>query len=177
MTSPGQPDKARVVSDLETSRDAFRSSVTGLSEAQARFKPAPERWSVEEIVEHVAVAEHGMYRFISEIHEVTTDPHAAESAAALARTADRQTMPLPAPERVYPKRRFESLAGALAKFLENRERTIEFVKNCQEDLRLRLIKHPVGLVNGQDCLSILTAHPMRHIEQINELKADPGFPA
>lgn len=177
MTSPGRLDQTRIVAGLEASRDAFQNAVAGLSQAQAQFKPSPERWSVEEIVEHVAVAEHGMFRLISELHEVVTDPHLAESAAALARTADRKTMPLPAPERVYPKRRFGDLAGALAKFLENRARTIEFVQNCQDDLRLRLIKHPVGLVNGQDCLAILTAHPLRHVAQIQELKAEPGFPA
>ncbi len=76
--------------NLEATRDAFQSAVAGLSAAQASFKPSPDRWSVEEIVEHVAVAEHGMYRFISELHEVSADHHAAESAASLALTADRK---------------------------------------------------------------------------------------
>jgi hypothetical protein len=131
---------------------------------------------VEEIVEHLAIAEHGLYRFISELHEVSIDPHTAESAASLARTADRKTTPLTAPERSLPKGKFGNLKGALAKFLENRQRTIEFVRDCQADLRTRLIRHPAGLMNGQDCLTVLTFHPTRHIEQINELKSDPGYP-
>jgi len=176
MTSPDQRDRERTLLNLRATRDAFQAAVSGLSEQQARFKPSAERWSIEDIVEHVAVAEHGMYRFISDLHEVSTDPHTTESAASLARSSDRKTMPLPAPQRVLPTRRFDSLHAALGKFLENRARTIEFVENCTDDLRLRLIQHPLGLMNGQDCLTVLTHHPARHIDQINELKADPGFP-
>jgi len=176
MTSPEQPDRGLCVKNLEATRDAFRNAVAGLTVEQSRFKPSPDRWSVEEIVEHIAVAEHGMYRYISELHEVSTDHHSTESAASLALTADRKIRPLPAPERVHPKKRFEDLPAALNKFLENRERTIEFVKNCPDDLRCRLIKHPAGLINGQDCLTVLINHPTRHIEQINELKADPRYP-
>lgn len=171
-----ESQRALAVANLEATRDALQAAVAGLSERQAQFKPSPDRWCVEEIVEHLAVAEHGMYRFISALHEVSDDPHAAESAASLARTADRKNRPLQAPERVIPKRRFGSLNGALSKFLENRERTIEFIKSCHDDLRVRLIQHPAGLINAQDCLTVLTYHPARHVEQINELKADPGFP-
>ncbi len=176
MTSPGQLERESALLNLRATRDAFQSAVSGLSEEQARFKPSPERWSIEEIVEHVTVAEHGMYRFISDLHEVSADPHTAESAAALARASDRKKMPLSAPERVFPKRRFDSLGSALNKFLENRQRTIEFVENCSDDLRLRLIRHPLGLMNGQDCLNVLIGHPARHIDQINELKDHPSFP-
>ena len=171
-----EANRALALANLQATRDALRAAVAGLSETQAQFKPSPERWSVEEIVEHLAVAEHGMYRFLSELHEVSDDSHAAESAASLARTADRKKMPLQAPERALPKRRFDSLSAALGRFLENRERTIAFVTTCQDDLSLRLIRHPAGLVNGHDCLTILIYHPARHVEQINELKADPAFP-
>jgi hypothetical protein len=171
-----EADRALAVANLQATRDALQNAVAGLSEAQARFKPSPDRWSVEEIVEHLAVVEHGLYAFITRLHEVSNDPHATESAASLARLSDRKKYPFAAPERVLPKKRFDSLTAALSKFLENRERTIEFVRNCQDDLRLRLIQHPVGLVNGQDCLAVLNAHPARHVDQINELKADPGFP-
>jgi hypothetical protein len=171
-----EAERAAAVSKLESTRDAFGQAVSGLSEVQARFKPNSARWSVEEIVEHVAVAEHGMYRFIADLHERSTDPHEAESAATLARTSDRKNMPLECPERARPKQRFAGLTQALKQFLDNRARTIEFVKNCDDDLRLRLIHHPAGLLNARDCLTILTYHPARHVEQIAELKADPQFP-
>jgi uncharacterized damage-inducible protein DinB len=176
MTSPAPPDRALLLANLQATRDAFRSAVTGLSDVQARFKPSAECWSIEQIVEHVTVAEHGMYTFITRLHEVSLDPHSAESSATLARASDRKSKPLAAPDRALPKGRFEGLQAALDKFLENRERTIEFVKNCRDDLRLRIIHHPLGLLNGEDCLVVLINHPARHVEQINEIKADRAFP-
>jgi DinB superfamily len=117
-----------------------------------------------------------MYRFITHLHEVSEESHEQESAASLKRATDRQANPLAAPERAHPKGRFSSLEAALQQFLENRARTIEFVRNCQDDLRCRLIQHPVGVLNGQDCLLLLSHHSARHIGQINELKAEPAFP-
>jgi hypothetical protein len=168
--------RALALANLHATREALQASVAGLSETQARFKPAPDRWNVEEIVEHVATAEHGMYRFITELHEVSTDPHEAESAASLNLTSDRKNRPLLAPERARPKGRYGSLDAALSQFLANRARTIAFIENCQDDLRFRLIQHPAGLLNAQDCLRVLTYHPARHVEQINELKSHPAFP-
>ena len=169
--------RAAALASLQTTRDAFHAAVARLSESQARFQPTPDHWSVADIVEHVAVAEHGMFRFISELHEVSADPHTSDSAASLARTADRKTLPLAAPVRVHPKNRFGSFDAALSKFLENRARTIEFVKTCPGDLSNRIIRHPVGILNGQDCLQVLISHPVRHLAQINELKSHPAFPA
>ncbi len=42
---------------LNETRDGVISAVKGLSEAQWNFKPAPDRWSVAEIVEHLALVE------------------------------------------------------------------------------------------------------------------------
>jgi hypothetical protein len=171
-----ETERTEALANLAKTRDAFQQAVSGLSEAQARFKPSADRWSIEELVEHVALAEHGMYRLITELHEKSDDPREAESAASLARARDRKTIPLAAPERVLPKGRFGGLSGGLDRFLQNRARTMDYVQACQDDLRSRLIQHPIGLLNGRDCLRILTFHPARHVEQINELKADSAFP-
>jgi hypothetical protein len=171
-----EAERAAFLQNLSRTRDNFQQAALGLSVAQAQFKPTQDCWSIAEIVEHVAIAEHGMYRFITELHQRSDDPHEAESAASLARAADRKHLPLMAPERAHPKGKFGSLPAAMNQFLENRERTIAFVRNCQDDLRFRLVQHPLGILNGKDCLTVLTYHPARHIEQMDELKASPGFP-
>jgi hypothetical protein len=171
-----EPERFAFLQHLARTRDDFQQAAAGLSAAQAQFKPTPKCWSVEEIVEHVAIAEHGMYRFITEMHQLSDDPHEAESTANLARASDRKHLPLMAPERAHPKGKLGSLPAAMNQFLENLERTIAFVRNCQDDLRFRLIQHPLGILNGKDCLTVLTYHPARHIQQMDELKASPRFP-
>src|SRR5579872_1093324 len=41
----------------ETTRDNFLKSISGLSQKQWTFKPAPDRWSVAEVAEHITVSE------------------------------------------------------------------------------------------------------------------------
>ena len=42
---------------LEKTRDAFLAATQGLSEAQWTFQPAPNRWSVQQVSEHIASTE------------------------------------------------------------------------------------------------------------------------
>jgi hypothetical protein len=53
--TPAEKDKA--LHYLAETRDGLAGAVKGLSEAQWKFKPGPDRWSVAEVVEHLAVTE------------------------------------------------------------------------------------------------------------------------
>ena len=55
-------ERAECIAKLAETRDSLSEAVKGLSAAQATFKPAADQWSVEQIVEHVALAEHGRGR-------------------------------------------------------------------------------------------------------------------
>ena len=48
----------------ETENDVLKK-VQGLSEAQLKFKPAPDRWSVEECLKHIAVTEQALWQMAS----------------------------------------------------------------------------------------------------------------
>ena len=50
-------EREKAVKYLEQTRDGVIAATHGLSEAQMKFKPAPDRWSVAETLEHIAVAE------------------------------------------------------------------------------------------------------------------------
>jgi DinB superfamily len=50
-------EKSEIVQCLEDSRADFRAVAEGVSEVQATVRPAPEKWSVLECVEHIVVAE------------------------------------------------------------------------------------------------------------------------
>src|SRR5262249_42877244 len=46
-------ERSYLVEQLEQSKKAMLASIQGLSDAQWRFKPAPEVWSVQECAEHI----------------------------------------------------------------------------------------------------------------------------
>src|SRR5437868_730149 len=47
----------------ETEQGVF-TAVEGLSEAQLKYKPAPDKWSVEECVKHIAITEQGLWSMV-----------------------------------------------------------------------------------------------------------------
>src|SRR4030081_224699 len=52
-----QADRDRAIQYLEKTRQGVLDSTKDLSPAQWTFKPAPDRWSVAEVMEHIAAAE------------------------------------------------------------------------------------------------------------------------
>src|SRR5437763_5185113 len=57
-------ERQAAIERLESSRDKLRASIAGLSEQQAVFKPSPERWSILQLVEHLATSDPGLMALI-----------------------------------------------------------------------------------------------------------------
>ena len=52
-----QADKDHALAYLESTKKGVVDATKGLSDAQWNFKPAPDRWSIAEVMEHLAAAE------------------------------------------------------------------------------------------------------------------------
>src|ERR1700754_405985 len=50
-------ERAFLIEQMGMSKKAFLASISGLSDAQWKFKPAPAVWSVQECAEHIVLAE------------------------------------------------------------------------------------------------------------------------
>jgi hypothetical protein len=74
-----------------------------------------------------------------------------------------------------PTGRFQSLKDAVAAFVENREATMAAL-NEVEDFRGKVVEHPLaGVCDGYQLFLIMALHPVRHVFQVEEIKAAPGF--
>ena len=49
-------ERDSLVQHLEQTRQAFLQSISGLSDAQWTFKAGPDRWSIAEVAEHIAIS-------------------------------------------------------------------------------------------------------------------------
>src|SRR5436309_6683978 len=58
-------DKQFLLSLLQETREIFLHSFAGISEEQSHLKPAPDRWSVLDTVEHLTTAETIQLKLIS----------------------------------------------------------------------------------------------------------------
>jgi uncharacterized damage-inducible protein DinB len=156
---------------LERGRDNFLRALEGVSEEQARRKPADGGWSILECVEHVAIAEWGMLRMTQKAADGDQPADRERDAQVLRFGADRSRK-AKSPEAALPTGRYASLAEAAAKFRENREKTLAWVREITEtDLRRKSVPHPLaGALDGYQMLLLMSAHPERHLGQIAELK-------
>lgn len=174
-----QADREKGVQYLEQTRDGVVEATKGLSEAQMKFKPAPDRWSVAETLEHIALAEDFLMQNVTE--KIMKAPAGAADrdtakidAMVLAMIPDRSHK-AQAPPELVPTGRW-SPSETLNHFLKSRARTIEFLKSTP-DLREHVADSPIGQpLDAYEWLLFIAAHSERHTKQINEVKADPNFP-
>jgi hypothetical protein len=173
-------DLNRAIKYLEKTRAGVVAATKGLSEAQWNFKAGPDRWSVAECTEHIAAAEDYLMGMIQE--KVMKAPARTETADlkeidefVLKNIPDRSKK-VQAPEPLKPTNRFGSPKDSLKHFEESRAKTVAFLKNTK-DLRQHAIDSPVGKkLDAYEWVLFLGAHSERHTKQIDEVKADPGFP-
>ncbi len=177
------PEEREVaVKHLQTTHDAFLQSISGLSEKQWRFKPAPDRWSVAEVAEHITVAEGAILGMVQK--QVMTSPAAPEKRAEVAgkdemilKNVPDRSHKLQAPEFLKPTNRWATREELTKVFEEERKTTMDYVKTTSDDLRDHFFAHPVfGPLDAYQWILLISAHSERHTKQILEVKADPNFP-
>jgi len=174
-----EADKKEGVAQLERTRAGVIETAKALSEAQWKFKPAPERWSVAETLEHIALAEDMLFDLASK--RVMQAPAGkpdrnvkAIDQLVLKMVPDRSNKQQ-APEPLVPKSN-ASPQQSLDHFLKSRERTIAFLKDTS-GLREHVFDSPVGQpLDAYQWLLFISAHSERHTRQMQELKSDPNFP-
>lgn len=173
-----QADRDRALQYLETTRKNVIDATRGLSEAQWNFKPSPFRWSVAQVVEHIAASE-DFLRGIEEDRVLKAPPAPdrdikQQDEKVLATIPDR-AVKASAPPPLRPTNRYGSPEAALKSFSESRAKTIELLK--RDDLRAHAVDSPLGgKLDGYEWLLVIAAHSERHTKQLNEVKADPKFP-
>ncbi len=175
-------ERDRAMSELHATRKMFLDSIANLNDAQWNFKPAPERWSIAEVAEHIAVSEDMLFDLVR--RKIIESP-ADEEKKALVKGKDEQVLKLvpertqkfQAPEFLQPTKRWPSREDLVRHFKESRDRTITYVEQTPDDLRAHFADHPVlKTLDGYQWVLLIAAHTNRHVQQIEEVKADAKYP-
>jgi uncharacterized damage-inducible protein DinB len=157
----------------------FSDAVSGLTAEQWTFKPAPDRWSIAECAEHVAASEEfisGIAKKAQAAPDKKTADQKQRDQVILSRVPDR-TNRVQAPEPLRPTNRWTSRDTLIADFKKARDANIAFIRDTQDDLRLRFARHPVFQdLDAYQWYLFLSAHSERHILQIKEVMGDLKFP-
>jgi len=178
--SLSKADRERGVEYLQKTKKAVLDATKGLSDAQWNFKSGPDRWSVAEVLEHIAKSEDLLSTVASE-QAMKAPPRPVGvnvkeiDELVLAQIPDRSKK-AEAPEQLRPSNEFGSPAGSLKHFVESRDKTIKYLETTH-GLRDHAMDSRIGKkLDPYQWLLFVAAHSERHTKQINEVKADPKFP-
>jgi hypothetical protein len=187
------------IADIYAANDAVRRQlaerVENLSEAQQTFRPTDGAWSIAEIIDHLSKLEQQMVQLIGMLLKKS------EGAAAVSATAGDDAPvadasapgfrpfsldifveqikdeKLVAPEQVRPGGNV-TLADALAGLRRARAAIEGFRPRFEAatDLDAATYPHPYfGAFNSAQWLAFIGLHEGRHLRQIENLMAAPGF--
>ena len=132
--------------------DVLSSSVAGLSNDDARFKPADGAWSILEIVTHLADEE--VEDFPARLRSTLADPAQQWSSID--------------PEGWAKQRNYNDgdLNEQIHRFARLRKDSIAWISSLTDPQWSNTFKHPKGEIKAGDLLAAWTAHDWLHLRQI-----------
>lgn len=139
---------------LEATPEILRGLMAGLSDEDARWKPAPDRFSVAEVLAHLSHSEGHCYR-------MRLDRFMSESLPEF--EPDDAQMYLDLYRDVDPEDAFDH-------FEEQRETNIEYLRNLPSAAGQRKALHrEYGEITLSEMLHEWALHDLGHVRQIAEL--------
>lgn len=184
ITSTSLTSKERkfAANHLKDSKGDVMKSVKDLSAAQLDFKTAPDKWSIRECVFQMASSEKNCWLMLDAVLKQPANP---EKRSEIKLTDEQVISMVEERSKLFktmgplaPKNPpFKSLEEALETFKSLRTEHIKYIKTTTEDLRNHVIQLPVGWIDCYQICLFLSAYSHRHKQQIEEIKADSGFPS
>jgi hypothetical protein len=170
-------ERQKAAAFLDETRENMLRAAKGLSAAQLQYKPAPDRWSVAECLEHAALVETLVLGNIhNAIQEAPGSPKTDLTDEALVRMVTDRSGRAQAPVRIAPTGKIPC-DQVVGEFEAARKRMSEFVASTNVSLRQFAFPHPrFGQVDCYQWVLLTAGHGDRHRKQVEEVIADAGFP-
>ena len=166
---------------MKNTKAEVQEAIKGLSAAQLTYKASPDRWSVLECVYHIALSEKTLWAMLETSMKAGPTPEKKKEVKMTDedvikrnedRTNKRNSFPILEPGSAS----YKCWDDALNDFRTMRTTHIKYIKATSEDLRNHFVQMPFGLIDCYQMALFISAHSNRHVQQINEVKADPNFP-
>src|SRR5688572_4954251 len=180
-SSISKKERKSAVSIMKSTRAEVIKSVKGLSDKQLNYKPSADRWSIKENIYHLAISERNLWSLMESTLEAPANPDKRSEIRitdeALLMMIENRGNKIKTAESFEPKNSpYRSLQEALEDFKSQRLDHIKYMKSTTEDLRNHVAQLPFGWIDCYQLSLMIAAHNNRHKQQIDEIKADPGYP-
>jgi beta-alanine degradation protein BauB len=167
-----EAERQQLLELYQRGQDELEELVAATPDELWATKPAADRWSVAEVVEHLGASESLLFGFVQQAlgSPENKDWALVEGKMApgnfLAMLQDRSKK-FQAPEPLQPQGGL-SRADALAKFAGARAVTAEFVRRTDLAVKKHVADGPTGNMTVHQLLVLMGGHNLRHNAQIRE---------
>lgn len=166
---------------LKDSEKNVMKALGNLSEEQLKYKPAPDQWSVQDCMMHIAASEKMLWGMVDQALKAAANPDKRaeikwSDEQVMKNLEDRSTKVKTFAPLEPQNTGFHTVDEAVASFRENRGKLIDYVKSTQADLRNHVSALPVGSFDAYQMILFIGAHSNRHVLQMQEVMNNPGFP-
>jgi hypothetical protein len=174
-------ERTKMNTVLNASMVKFTTAVNDLSEDQLNFRPAPNKWTIAECIEHITLAELEFPKIVAREMQKPANPDLRNKIRieddAIQPKMTSKKWKAKSPEIFKPSNQFATAKEALIVFQQQRNQTIAYVETTKEDLRNHYWRHPLtGKIDLYQTLLLMSAHLERHVEQIENIKKEVNFP-
>jgi hypothetical protein len=178
MRHQASKDLADLAALMERTAADWQHCLQGMTDEQAHFQPAATgnpsaspaagegpKWCAKEVIGHFLTSERGLNRQVARLAGVAPPPGEAPPVRKMGvQSPDDEALPLGA------------LREKLAAFFEE---TRALIAALDRGTNLdQTFPHPVfGQLNPKEWMAFHRVHALDHIQQIDRIKAAPGYPA
>ena len=174
-------DRKYLIENLIRTRDEIIKETSNLSKEPWSFKESPDRWSINQVVEHIAIWELILDNEISKALSAGLQPEFSKSVKPDSMYLGFILEEKPHISIEYTKPFTYTLPMGLndgknnvAWFVKMRDESIEYLKTAKEDLRgYYQVARPKNI--HQVYITIF-GHSQRHLRQIMKIKAHANYP-
>ncbi|MBM7632939.1 DinB family protein [Geomicrobium sediminis] len=157
---------------LQDVRAKVVREITGLTEQQLNAKQRHDVWSIGQICHHLILSEGAFADAIEQ--GLKNDQESVVREKPIERALDR-SVKTDAPKNILPNEGPFQVSQILEGFEHSRRHFLRVIERVspEEDYTHKSVRHPkFGQLSIKQWIELLPYHETRHIEQIQELKAD-----
>lgn len=153
------------------------------TEAQQRFRPEPVAWCMLDVLNHLNMAEQGVYEFVAVKRDPKRMPERLRWDVLLRTAAMMVVLKSPirfkAPARIKSPITDKDFRTLQAEWMQARSRLRDFVRGMPPELQhAPVFKHPFfGFLGIAQTMRFLKEHTDHHIRQLKRIAASPEFPS
>jgi hypothetical protein len=167
------PERQRLVAHMQMTASWLEDEVSGLSAAQATFRPSATAWTILEVLDHLVVVGPIYWKDLQGAKPVAGRAGIMNDIDVLWYGIDR-TFRETALKTEEPSRTLKDVRSGVTAYRTQHAKLLEYVRTTMDDLRSRLVER-------QNCDAyqwalLISTHEQRHILQIREIKAHPKYP-